>query len=153
MMARDERCESERSAMPLPSGFEDRLRSLNDADVLAIIAKPDDYQPEAVALARVEVARRNLSADQVAVAAQVERTADALAEAKAEVPLSMAMRLLCFLLPLNPWMFFTAIGYGGYGYKRKARDAWLAMAAGVVFYFLLAIVLTTLVPSIRANRH
>jgi hypothetical protein len=126
--------------MPLPSDFHERIKTMPDDEVLDILARPSDYLPEAVELARAERARRGLADAGIAIAEERSKAVEEDVALRATIPLSPGLKWACFLLPINVAMYIRAVTYSGTGYKRKAHDAAFWMGCGLLFYLALEIV-------------
>ncbi len=104
-----------------------------DAELLEIAAgSEDEYQTAALQAARAELARRDLTEEQVRAAADQNAEMAAAVRAKAEAPLRLRW-IICVLLFPMPLYLLVSTALRAEGKTRKARElvrlTWLGMGA------------------------
>ena len=104
----------------MTNNFEDVMSKQTDADLLKIVTgPPDDYQPAALDAAKKELAKRNLSIDQLTTVKQeIERDRKSKDE-KANRPLGTGWKILTFIFPGLIQIIFSRV-FKSDGYDRKA---------------------------------
>jgi hypothetical protein len=123
--------------MTLPRDFWEQLPEKTDAELYDIIAHPEDYLPEALAAARDELSKRNLSPERTAELEGSVRAQEAKENARAQEPLGWPMRIFIFLFCAGLVGILMAVHYGNQGYKKKASDCWMTLALSMIFHVLL----------------
>ena len=115
--------------------FAERMSRLTDLDLLDLIERADEYQPEAVQVAQQELDSRNIGASRMEyLREQLEK----LQEDRAikEAPLDTGRMVFYFLFPFFiPWMH--ARQFKAEGFDRKHRVTWRATKFGFMFYLCL----------------
>ena len=127
----------------LQNRFADAMAGRSDAELVEILTKRrNDYQPDALAVAEMELVKRNLTTEQVEQAKQSVELKDQEIQQRANEPLGAGWKLLTFLIPgiIN---FMIAGTLKADGYDRKFREAWRWTFYGFGFYLSLGL-LTTL---------
>ena len=112
--------------------FSDRFAGMADEDLIRIAeAGGDDYEPDAIAAARHELATRNIEPD---VAARISEEASRESrhnDGKADLPLSNGQWLLFLLIAgFLPFSLGGASILGMRGYHRKSREAFVTILWG-----------------------
>jgi hypothetical protein len=125
--------------MSLPPDFWETLPQKTDIDLYDMLARADDYLPEALAAAKEELRKRNLPPEHTARLQIIVESEKAEQRAKAEIPLSWPMRILVFFLCAGLVTILLAVYYDSKGFKRKARDCWVMMGFSAVAHVLLAL--------------
>jgi hypothetical protein len=124
--------------------FDEVMRKRTDADLIKIInGPPDDYQPVALEAAKREFDRRSLSETQIAAVKEDIVHEQAVDEAKANAPLSVAPKIFAFILP-GILLFMIAGTFKADGYDRKAKELGRWTLYGFVFYFGIIVLLNVL---------
>lgn len=123
--------------MPLPPDFQKQLAEKPDADLYDMLAHHDDYLPEALDAARVEMGRRNLPPERVAQLQAAVEAQKSQEDKKAELGLPWYVKALIFI-GLFPIIWF-AIYYEYRGYKKKARQCWVWAGFSFIFWFVIGI--------------
>lgn len=123
--------------MPLPPDFQKQLAERTDADLYDMLAHRDDYLPEALDAARVEIGRRNLPQEKVAQLQATVEEQKSQEHKKAELELPWYVKALIFV-GLFPVIWF-AIYYEYQGYKKKARQCWAWAGFGLIFWFVVGV--------------
>jgi hypothetical protein len=123
--------------MSLPSEFWSQLPLKTDEELYDIVAHQEDYLPEALAAAREEVAKRNLSLERTKQIEAAVQSKKAAAESKANQRLGWPLRILIFVFCAGLSGAILAVYYESKGYKKKASDCWLVMGLSFVVHFLL----------------
>lgn len=122
----------------MPRSFIELMSQKTDEQLLQILARPGDYQSEALEAARNEVDKRNLSSDRIeSVKKEVVIEQKQSAE-KASMPLEGGYKALSFFLPgVIPMMLSTALRTNGY--EKKASDLLRWTFYGIAFYITITI--------------
>jgi hypothetical protein len=124
--------------------FDEVMRKRTDAELIKIVTGPvDDYQSAALEAAKREFERRNLSETEVTTVKQEIFQAQAIEEAKANVPLPTALKIFAFILPGIPLLMMSGL-FKADGYDRKAAEMvkWTLYGfAGYVGFVILIILL------------
>ena len=110
-------------------------------DLLRVVHAPDEYRPEAIAIAREILAIRNVALESPAaeqVVAQLQ-AAKVLQQQLAGQPLSTTLRLVCVVFCGIPGIAIAAHN-DSQGYTRRAKDAWKWVFIGWVTWLALGIV-------------
>jgi hypothetical protein len=106
------------------NGFAGIMQQRTDVELLEIVTTlRNDYQPDAVLAAEIELKNRNLSPDQrEQVLLKLEQT-QKIKEQKANEPLEVHWKVLCMIFPgiIN---FFLAFHFKGQGNDKKYRETW-----------------------------
>jgi hypothetical protein len=121
--------------------FAEAMALRSDAELVDILTKKrDDYQPDAVAAAEIELARRKLTTKQVADAKERIELKEQAIQERANEPLGIGWKLLTFLIPglIN---ILIAGALKTDGYERKFREAWRWTFYGVGFYLGLGLLM------------
>ena len=120
----------------MASDFTKIMANRSDGELLEIVTKlKDDYQPEAVIAAELEIKNRNLSTEQLENAEiEIKEKEISLAEKENE-PLGTGQKILFFIFfwGVIPWVM--AGTFKANGYLKKYKDAWKFMKYGL-FAFL-----------------
>jgi len=119
----------------MPQEFSKVMQEKSDGELLEIISKlKDDYQPEAVSAAEVEIKKRNLSLDQIERAEEEIKIKEKNQTEKEKEALGMGQKILFFLFfwGIIPWAM--AGTFKAKGYKRKYKDAWRFMKIGMIVF-------------------
>jgi hypothetical protein len=121
----------------MPS-FIEIMSQKSDEQLLKIIARPQDYQPEALEAAQREVSKRNLSSERVEVVKNEIIEEEKLSLAKAAIPLEGTYKTLSFFFPgIILLMISSALRTNGY--EKKASDLVRWTVFGFGFYIALVI--------------
>src|SRR5689334_2772244 len=123
--------------MTLPNDFRDELPLKSDAELCDMLAHEDDWLPQALTAARQELENRSLGPRRIAdleAAVQSQKTVEL---AKAEEPLDWPTRIFIFLLCAGIAGAILAAYYDSKGYKTKARECWLTLAASVAVHVVV----------------
>jgi hypothetical protein len=97
--------------------FIDVMEKRSDSELLEIVTKlRDDYQPEAIEAAELEIKKRDLSTDQIEQAKQELKEKELSLEERKNESLSVGQRILFFIFfwGIIPWAMagtFKANGY------------------------------------------
>jgi hypothetical protein len=115
-----------------------------DAELLKIVnEQKNDYQPEAIEAAELELKNRNLSDEQVEEAIQENRSKEQTETEKSNMPLSGSWKVLTFVFPGLIQVIYAGI-FKADGYDRKARELAKWTLYGFGFYLGLAILVMIL---------
>jgi hypothetical protein len=128
----------------MSTSFTELMSQKSDEQLLKIVARPGDYQPEAFEAAQREITKRNLSMDRIEVAKSEVIQEEKISTAKAHEPLEGSYKALSFFLPgIIALMLSSALRTNGY--ERKASDLvrWTVFGFGfyitiVIFFSMLA---------------
>ncbi len=121
----------------LPRDFWEQLQSRSDQDLYEMLANEADYLPEAIAAAREELRKRNLTLEQVTQLQAVAQLEQASQKAKADEHLGWPMRILIFFLCAGLLGAVLAVYYESKGYKTKAKEAWITLGVSVLVHIFL----------------
>jgi len=140
---------------------QDYIRSLSDEDLFAYSrARPGEYEAEAIAFAKQELAQRHLTPQQIA---DLEQSTDSLqvsAESEAAqasaIPLEWSWRILAFLYGLSCTLFLLngrvglvaeVLGFAmvaacslrlrEHGFRTKLRQLWICLIVGFLVQLAL----------------
>ena len=120
----------------MANDFTEIMAKRSDSELLEIVTKlKDDYQPEAIIAAELEIKNRNLSTEQLENAEiEIKEKEISLAEKENE-PLGTGQKILFFIFfwGVIPWGM--AGTFKANGYLKKYKDAWKFMKYGL-FAFL-----------------
>jgi hypothetical protein len=105
---------------------------------LKIVARPGDYQPEALEAAQREISKRNLSTDRLDVAKKAVIQEDEIAVAKANIPLEGGYKALTFFFP-GIILLMISSALRTKGYEKKASDLVRWTVFGLGFYIAIII--------------
>lgn len=120
------------------ASFTEIMSQKSDEQLLKIIARPQDYQPEALEAAQSEVAKRNLSSDRIEVAKKEVIKQENISQAKAAIPLEGGYKALSFFFPgIVVLMLSSALRASGYDKKANDLVRWTVFGFG--FYIALAV--------------
>ena len=122
--------------------FTEVMKKRSDSELLEIVNKfKDDYQPEAVEAAMLEIKNRNLSKDDILKAENeiLEKEADLIE--KESQPLETGQRILFFIFfwGIVPWIMAST--FKNNGYNTKYKDAWRFMKYGFLTYLGLIVIM------------
>jgi hypothetical protein len=117
----------------MSASFTELMLQKNDEQLLKIVARPGDYQPEALEAAQRERSKRNLSTDRVEVAKKVVIQEEEILIAKAKLPLEGGYRALAFFLP-EIILLMISSPLRTKGYEKKASDLVRWTVFGLGFY-------------------
>ena len=123
--------------MALPQEFWEQLPQKTDAELCDIVARREDYLPEALAAAEDELNKRNVAPARIAelkTAIEAQQSKDA---AKALEPLGWPLRILIFLFCAGLLGGLLAAYYENHGYKKKATDCWITLGTSLLCHLLL----------------
>ncbi len=122
--------------MRLPAGFSEQLALKPDAELFDMLAHQQDYLPEAVLAAKVELGRRNLAPTRITQLEAGIQSKMAEAEAKAQERLGWPLRILIFCLFAGMAGAVLAVYFEHKGYKGKASDCWVTVGVSAGFHLL-----------------
>jgi hypothetical protein len=114
--------------------FKEIMTQRSDAELIEILTKKqEEYQPEAISAAEVELEKRNLSFDKMESAKQELIDKEKIIEENANKPLGIGWKLVTFFVPGIP-NFLIARTLKAEGYERKWKEAWRWTFYGIAFY-------------------
>ncbi len=111
--------------------FSEVMSKRTDSELIEIVAKfENDYQPDAVKAARIEISKRNLSTAQIENAKEEIRINELSQQAKEDESLEIGQKIMFFIFfwGIIPWAI--AGTFKANGYSRKYKDAWKFMKYG-----------------------
>ena len=126
--------------MSLPPEFWENLSKKTDAELYEMLAHSDDYEPDALEAAKEELHKRNLAPDKVARLESVTQSQKTTQETRANEPLGWPLRILIFVLCSGISGAIFAVYYDSKGFKRKAKDCWITLAASLAIHILVALI-------------
>lgn len=112
--------------------FIEVMEKRSNSELLEIVTKlRDDYQPEAIEAAELEIKKRDLSTDQIEQAKQELKEKELSIEERKNESLSVSQRILFFIFfwGIIPWAM--AGTFKANGYLKKYKDAWRFMKYGL----------------------
>lgn len=119
----------------MANDFTEIMAKRSDSELLEIVTKlKDDYQPDAVLAAELEIKKRNLSSEQIEIAKnEIKEKEKSLAEKENE-PLEAGQKVLFFIFfwGVIPWGM--AGTFKAKGYLKKYKDAWKFMKYGLLTF-------------------
>ena len=122
--------------MPLVTNeFTHVMEKRSDFELIEIVTKlRNDYNPEAVKAAEIEIEKRNLSIDQIELVKEEIKLKDKALEEKANKPLQTHWKVLTFAIP-GILSLILAGTFKADGYDRRFKEAWRWTLYGLGFYF------------------
>jgi hypothetical protein len=124
--------------------FTSVMTQRTDAELLKIVnEQKNDYQPEALEAAELELKNRNLSTERVQEAIQENETKKQIETEKANMKLSGGWKVLTFIFPGLIQIIFAGT-FKADGYERKASELTKWTLYGFGFYFGLVILIMIL---------
>ena len=120
----------------MENDFTEVMVKRSDSELIEIVTKlKDDYQPEAVTAAELEIKKRNLSTDQIEKAQTELKQKEITIAEKENEPLGTGQKIMFFIFfwGVIPWGM--AGTFKANGYLKKYKDAWKFMKYGL-FTFL-----------------
>ncbi|MEO8146231.1 MAG: hypothetical protein ABI723_01275 [Bacteroidia bacterium] len=127
----------------MPNKYSEQMSKQTDAELIKIVNElRDDYETEAVSAAEEELAKRNLSSDQISTAKEEIEKKKQFDERRANEPLGPGWKILTAMFPGLIQIFFSAT-FKTDGYDRKARElvTWTLYGFGFYFGFIILIIL------------
>ena len=123
--------------------FSATMSRLQAEDLVRIVnACADDYTPEAIEAAKVELARRNIPDEELREVLEQAIDEVELEAGRADLSLSNAQWVIFVLLgPFLVVMFAAAVILGMRGYRKKAKEVLLAIPLGFVFWGMIAVLM------------
>ena len=128
--------------------YADNIKTLQDGEILNILANSDEFAMEAVSAAFSEFDKRNLQQSELEAHVNEVQIKKAEKLLRSEVPLSARLKVLYFIFPLA---MFAPLWYEKEGFERKSRSASKSIILGFCMYVLL-IVVFSLVSKNKADR-
>jgi hypothetical protein len=124
--------------------FTSIMTQRTDAELLKIVNEQrNDYQPEALEAAELELKNRNLSIERVQEAIQENETKKQIETEKANMKLGGGWKVLTFIFPGLIQIIFAGT-FKADGYDRKASELTKWTLYGFGFYFgLVALIIMT----------
>ena len=124
--------------------FSSVMSQRTDADLLKIVNEQrNDFQPEAVEAAEIELKLRNLSNEKIQEANQENEFKNKIAFEKSNLKLGSVWKTLTFIFPGIIQIIFAGT-FKADGYDRKARELSKWTVYGFCFYFGLVILIIIL---------
>ncbi|HEU5148218.1 MAG TPA: hypothetical protein VFT90_15945 [Chryseosolibacter sp.] len=120
--------------MPTETELRERYGSYSNQRLLSIVHRKEQYTPEAVEIARAELAERNISTQDLDIFYDEQEACEAAARALAAVPLNKYEKALFFFLWFMPWFLGRALrlNYEEDGLMLKERQSRIYALAGFV---------------------
>ena len=118
----------------------------SDGELLEIVTKlRDDYQPEAVEAAELEIKNRNLSDEQIEHVNEDIKVKEFYHKQKEIEPLERVQKVLFFIFfwGVIPWAM--AGTFKSNGYLKKHKDAWRFMKYGFITFIGLDLLILLIV--------
>jgi hypothetical protein len=125
----------------MENDFTTIMSQRTDAELLKIVNElRNDYQPDAVRAAELELQKRNLTSEQVQEAVHENETKKQIVTEKANAKLSGIWKVLTFIFPGILQVIFAGT-FKADGFDRKARELTKWTLYGFGFYFGLVILI------------
>ena len=117
--------------------FAKSMQDTSDTELIKILTTDrGDYQEAALIAAGKELARRNLSGEQVASANEINEAQKAIKDKKANVPLDVHWKILAVVFPGLLLLIISGI-FKGDGYERKSAELAKWTFIGVAVYIVV----------------
>lgn len=126
--------------------FAEVMKKKSDGELLEIVTKlKDDYQPEAVIAADIELKNRNLSSTQIEQAESEIEEKEKINIEKENEPLSVGQKILflLFFWGVVPWAM--AGTFKANGYTKKYKDAWKYMKIGIAVFIGIPLIIILII--------
>jgi hypothetical protein len=124
--------------------FKQTMQETSDAELIKIVTlERDNYQEEAVLAAETELAKRNLTPEQVAAAENINEEQQQIQIRKANTPLDVHWKVLTFIFPAIIQIILSG-AFRSEGYDRKARELVKWTLFGFGFYIALILLFSLL---------
>ncbi|MEI6823936.1 MAG: hypothetical protein WCL51_18550 [Bacteroidota bacterium] len=121
--------------------FAERMSQRTNSELLKIIyEQKNDYQPEAVEAAELEIKKRNLSEEEIKESIQENKTKKVIEIEKANMKLAIGFKILTFIFPGFLQIVFAGT-FKADGYDRKARELARWTINGFIFYVVIILLL------------
>jgi hypothetical protein len=120
--------------LPTEDELRERYAAYPNNRLLLIMHNKDEYTPQALEIARAELAGRDISTADVDVFLDEQEERELAAKAIAAVPLAFAEKALFFFVWFAPWFLGRALrmNYNEDGYALKARQSHVYSLGGFV---------------------
>ena len=120
--------------MPTQTELRERYGCYSNQRLLSIVHRKDQYTPEAVEIARAELAERNISTKELDMYYEELEAREIAAQALAAIPLNKYEKALFFFLWFMPWFLGRALrlNYEEDGLMLKERQSRIYALAGFV---------------------
>jgi len=117
---------------------------LSDTELLKVVTiSRNDYQPEAIEAAEIELKNRNLSVQQTEEAIKENESLEQIKIEKANKELGITLKVLSFIFPGIIQILFSRV-FKADGYDRKARELLKWTFYGFGFYLGIVILIVIL---------
>ena len=124
--------------------FENEMKKLDDENLLKVLTiEKDNYQPEALAAAKIEFEKRGVSEEKINFITQDLNRQKAEDDKKAIEPLDDGLKILTLLFPMIITFFLSGF-YKSKGYDRKAAQLGNWTLLGFAFYIVATIIIAVL---------
>ena len=121
--------------------FEEVMAKRTYAELHEIVGKLRvEYEPEALAAAEAEVARRNLAGEKIEPKENIFRTKKKTIADKANAPLQIYWKIITLLFP-GLLILLIADDLKAEGYERRYKEVWRWFFYGAGFYIGLLLLL------------
>jgi len=124
--------------------FTSSMVQLSDTELLKVVTiSRNDYQPEAIEAAEIELKNRNLSVQQTEEAIKENESLEQIKIEKANKELGITLKVLSFIFPGIIQILFSRV-FKADGYDRKARELLKWTFYGFGFYLGIVILIVIL---------
>ena len=124
--------------------FTSSMVQLSDTELLKVVTiSRNDYQPEAIEAAEIELKNRNLSVQQTEEAIKENESLEQIKIEKANKELGITLKVLSFIFPGIIQILFSRV-FKADGYDRKARELLKWTFYGFGFYLGIVILIIIL---------
>lgn len=124
----------------MPNRFQSVMAHKSDEQLNALLLSRRDYVPEALEAAECELRARGMSQLEMEAITEEARTREQIAEAKAELPLSMRDQVLYFVFSFLAFTPVTAFFYHRFADRGEETRSWMSVRQvllGILFYVAL----------------
>jgi len=122
--------------------FEKSMARLSDAELVRVVTSDrNDYQEAALIAAENELAKRNLTVEQISDARKTNEAEKIIRDTKANTPLDFYWIILALIFPGIFQLIISGI-FKGEGYDRKSKELTKWTILGLGFYIVLTILIS-----------
>ena len=119
--------------------FEEKMSQLSDEELFDVLAHESDYIEEAIVAAKKELRTRDLSPEVKATLEAVSEDKLFEEEEKSNKPLPWIIRILMLIFAIGIPQIILAEVYRNRGFDRRAKECWVWMSYGIIFYIIILI--------------
>lgn len=130
--------------MPTSEELQTKFATYKEEKLLGILAKAEDYLPDALEQAEAELKKRGIDEEKIAWAKDKGDLGTKEAKILAEEPLSNLYKWFYFLgapLSFTPALFFFVSYWSKKGYLRRSKESLNFVGFGMIFWVLITVLL------------